>query len=118
MNEKIIWDYFKGKGFTDAGTAGLMGNLYAESGLNPKNLQNSFEKNQALMMIHIQKPQITAHIITSLKTVRDMDLPSGPIGVENKIYIITLKLQINQLGIYRCSLIFYIVSYPVDTNLY
>ena len=44
MNEKIIWDYFKGKGLTDAGTAGLMGNLYAESGLNPKNLQNNFEK--------------------------------------------------------------------------
>ena len=29
---------------TDAGVAGLMGNLFAESGLNPKNLQNSYEK--------------------------------------------------------------------------
>lgn len=29
---------------TDAGVAGLMGNLFAESGLNPKNLQNTYEK--------------------------------------------------------------------------
>lgn len=40
-NEKIIWDYLKSKGFTDAGVAGLMGNLYAESGLSPINLQNT-----------------------------------------------------------------------------
>lgn len=43
-NEQIIWNYFKNKGFTDAGIAGLMGNLYAESGLRPTNLQNTFEK--------------------------------------------------------------------------
>ena len=43
-NDKIIWDYFKSKGFTDCGIAGLMGNLYAESGLIPTNLQNSYEK--------------------------------------------------------------------------
>ena len=28
---------------TDAGAAGVMGNLYAESGLRPNNLQNSYE---------------------------------------------------------------------------
>ena len=43
-NEKIIWDYFRSKGLNEYGTAGLMGNLYAESGLNPKNLQNVYEK--------------------------------------------------------------------------
>lgn len=32
-NEKKCWDFFKGKGLTDAGTAGVMGNLYAESGI-------------------------------------------------------------------------------------
>lgn len=47
-NEKLIWDYFKNKGFTDCGVAGLMGNLYAESGLNPQNLQNSYEKKLGL----------------------------------------------------------------------
>ena len=41
--EERIWSYLKGQGLTDAGTAGLMGNLYAESGLRPNNLQNSYE---------------------------------------------------------------------------
>ena len=34
-NEKIIWDYFIKSGMTDEGTAGMIGNLYAESGLDP-----------------------------------------------------------------------------------
>ncbi len=41
--EERIWSYLKGQGLTDAGAAGLMGNLYAESGLRPNNLQNSYE---------------------------------------------------------------------------
>lgn len=44
MNEATIWRFLKSQGMTDAGVAGLMGNLFAESGLNPKNLQNSYEK--------------------------------------------------------------------------
>ncbi|WP_338145576.1 phage tail tip lysozyme [Flavonifractor plautii] len=42
--EKRIWDYLKAAGLNDYGSAGLMGNLYAESGLSPTNLQNSYEK--------------------------------------------------------------------------
>lgn len=41
---KVIWDFFKSQGLNDCGIAGLMGNLYAESGLKPTNLQNTFEK--------------------------------------------------------------------------
>ena len=44
-NEQKIWNYLKGKGLTNAGVAGLMGNLYAESALQPNNLQNSYEKS-------------------------------------------------------------------------
>ena len=40
---KKMWDYFKSKGLTDAGVAGLMGNLYAESGLKSCNLQGTYE---------------------------------------------------------------------------
>lgn len=43
MNELVIHSYFKEKGLNEYGIAGLMGNLFAESGLNPKNLQNSYE---------------------------------------------------------------------------
>lgn len=42
-NEERIWNYLKGRGLSDAGAAGLMGNLYAESGLRPNNLQNAYE---------------------------------------------------------------------------
>ena len=43
-NEQKIWQFLKEQGFSDAGAAGLMGNLYAESGLIPNNLQNSYNK--------------------------------------------------------------------------
>lgn len=43
-NEARIWNYCIAQGLTEAGAAGLMGNLYAESALNPKNLQNSYKK--------------------------------------------------------------------------
>jgi hypothetical protein len=37
-NEQIIWQYLKSQGLTNAGVAGLMGNLFAESALRPNNL--------------------------------------------------------------------------------
>ena len=40
-----IWNYFKQNGFTDEGAAAMLGNLYVESKLNPKNLQDSFNKS-------------------------------------------------------------------------
>lgn len=42
-DEEMIWFFFKDEGLSDYGVAGLMGNLYAESGLRSNNLQNSFE---------------------------------------------------------------------------
>ena len=43
--DKVIWDALKGKGLNDFAIAGIMGNLYAESGLKPTNLQNTYEKS-------------------------------------------------------------------------
>ena len=42
MNEEKIWSYLRAKGLTDVAVAGIMGNLYAESGLQPNNLQNTY----------------------------------------------------------------------------
>lgn len=39
--EEQIWNFLKSKGLNDYGAASLMGNLYAESGLNSKNLENT-----------------------------------------------------------------------------
>lgn len=41
---EIIWRWLWERIGNDYGVAGLMGNLCAESGLNPQNLQNSYEQ--------------------------------------------------------------------------
>ena len=43
-SEKRIWDFLLKQIGNEYGVAGLMGNLYAESGLSPINLQNSYNK--------------------------------------------------------------------------
>lgn len=48
MNEKKIWDYLVAQIGNPFGVAGLMGNLYAESGLRANNLQNSYAKKLGL----------------------------------------------------------------------
>ncbi len=47
-NEKAIWNFLIGKGMNAYAAAGIMGNLYAESAFNPRNLQNSYEKKIGL----------------------------------------------------------------------
>lgn len=42
--EKICWISLKGTGLNDYAVAGIMGNIFAESGFLPINLQNSFER--------------------------------------------------------------------------
>lgn len=43
-NENKIWQTLKQIGFTDNASAGIMANIFVESGFKPDNLQNSFEK--------------------------------------------------------------------------
>ena len=47
-SDQFIWDFLKKEGFNDYGAAGLMGNLQAESGLLPNNLQNTFNSKLGL----------------------------------------------------------------------
>ena len=43
-NEKTVWDFLRGQaGMTEAGTAGLMGNLYAESGIESVIYEHAFK---------------------------------------------------------------------------
>ncbi len=43
-NATVIWNFLKSKGLNDYAVAGIMGNLKEESGLDPCNLQNSYNK--------------------------------------------------------------------------
>lgn len=45
MSGQEVFNYLVAAGLTKEGAAGLMGNLYAESGIRSNNLQNSFEKS-------------------------------------------------------------------------
>lgn len=42
--EERIWVFLKKKGLNDYAVAGIMGNLFAESGLSPINLENTYER--------------------------------------------------------------------------
>lgn len=43
-NEEKIWNYLKNKGLNNYAISGVMGNMFAESGLSPINMQDSYEK--------------------------------------------------------------------------
>ena len=43
-DEEKIWNFLYSKLKNPYGVAGIMGNMYAESGLKPTNLQQSYEK--------------------------------------------------------------------------
>ena len=64
-NEEKIWNYLKGAGLNDFGTAGLMGNLYAESGLIPNNVENLYEKR-----LGVTDASYTAASISSSQRIR------------------------------------------------
>ena len=38
---KAVWDFFTKMGYSKAATAGIMGNLYGESGMNPASIQSN-----------------------------------------------------------------------------
>lgn len=42
-NDQYIWSFLLNHGYTETAAAGILGNLYAESGLRSNNLQNSYE---------------------------------------------------------------------------
>lgn len=46
--EKQLYNFFKSKGLSDEGIYGLFGNLYGESAMNPKNLQDTSNKKLGL----------------------------------------------------------------------
>lgn len=48
MTDEEMFEYFKSQGLNDYGASGLMGNLYAESGLAANNLQNTGNKKLGL----------------------------------------------------------------------
>ena len=78
MYEERIWRFLKGKLLSDCGAAGLMGNLYAESGLNPVNLQNTHERKLGLSdKEYTQQVDFGLYRPTRVRRPKPAGLPTG-----------------------------------------
>ena len=81
--EKYIWSRLTAAGLTPAGAAGLMGNLYAESGLNPENLQNTHVKKLgagyglAQWTYWSRKEALLAYVRAAGRSVGDLEAQLG-----------------------------------------
>ena len=74
---KFIWDYFKGKGLTDYGIAGLLGNLYAESGLRPNTLERLCIKRYAELGINFTDELYTISVDNGAISKAEFSSPMG-----------------------------------------
>ena len=61
-----VWNFLTDAGINEYGTAGLMGNIQAESGMNPKNLENLCEKR----LKEAGKPYCTDETYTAAVDIR------------------------------------------------
>ena len=81
-NEEKIWNYLKGAGLNDFGTAGLMGNLYAESGLIPK-------YDYVVQMLEAKGIKVTAEVKAMIEAaVKELDIAvDSTIGTLGGIFV-------------------------------
>ena len=98
-NAQIIWNYFKSKGFSDCGIAGLMGNLFAESGLIPTNLQNSYEKKLGMTDSQYTSAVDNGTYKNFVKDSAGYGLAQWTFGAVNKIFFSSVKVEVSQLEI-------------------
>lgn len=103
-NEKVIWDYLYGKIGNAYGTAGLMGNLYAESALKPNNLQNTYEKKLGLSDAKYTAKVDDGSYTNFIKDSADTALHSGPTGHESRLFRNMPRRPANPSVILICSL--------------
>lgn len=85
-NDERIWQFLKSYGLNDYGVAGLMGNLYAESGLNPQNLQNTYEKKLGYSDASYTAAVDNGFYSVLCTTALDMDWLSGHSGRASRLF--------------------------------
>ena len=100
-NEEKIWNYLKDAGLNDFGTAGLMGNLYAESGLIPNNVENLYEKRLGVT----DASHTAASISSSQRIRRAMASPNGHTAPARQSCWTMPNAAERASAIWKCSLI-------------
>ena len=107
-NDKTIWEFLKSQGLNDYGAAGLMGNLYAESGLSPTNLQNTYNNKFGMTDDEYTAAVDAVEILFTIAP--DMVLRNGLSGAESKVFTTMQNPLEDLLGISQCSWNFYFKS--------
>lgn len=129
MNEKIIWDFFIKKTNNPFGTAAIMGNLMAESSLNPvastgsgysgnqytayvdanlANMQTNFSTDGvayglAQWRFHTRKAELLKRAIESKRSIGNINLQLEFIWEELQSYKTVLKSIVNATDVSTAS---------------
>ena len=106
--QERAWNFFCDKGLNHYAISGVMASIRAESGFNPRNLQNSCEK----------KSGYTDDTQISSETLLDMGMLSGLIGAENRIFSILQRKNGNPSETKKCSWNFCGRNYLVHTRVF
>ena len=84
--EKQIWDFLKAEGFSDFGVAGLMGNLLAESGLRPNNMEDQYQSKLGYNDDSYTRAVDNGTYTNLLQMLLVMAWRNGHIGLENRVF--------------------------------
>ena len=106
-NEEKIWNYLTAAGLNACGTAGLMGNLYVESGLIPTNLQNTYEKKLGYTDAAYTAAVDSGAYDNFAKDSAGYGLPSGPTTRARPRYWPLQRRRESPWGTWRRSLHFW-----------
>lgn len=70
--EEKIWFFYRGHGFSEAATAGLMGNIFAESGMNPSAIESNGEGHGLYQWSYERKPPFFNYAKNQGKSWQDL----------------------------------------------
>lgn len=72
--EQIVWDYLRNAGYTEIQTAGIIGNLYQESGLNPTRIESNGEGIGLVQWSFGRKKQLKDYAASKGKEWTDLNV--------------------------------------------
>jgi hypothetical protein len=97
---RYIWDYFRGKGLTDYGVAGLLGNLYGESGCKSNVLERLCIKRYAEIGITFTDESYTRAV--DIKAI-SKDEFLKPMGKHYGYGLAQWTTEDRKAGLYACT---------------
>lgn len=101
--QERAWNFFCAKGLSHYAVSGVMASIRAESGFNPRNLQNSCEKRAGIQMKHIAAAVDNGSYGNFVRDSYGYGYAQWTIGAENRIFSILPRRKISPSETKRCS---------------